>query len=557
MKYNKNTIFGFGIALVMFFALAVVMGQLDITDSYIKLNGKTLINPYYCVVSTDTNRGDYTTVQECLSAITTGGTVYVRDGTYSSASALYIKSNSTLECESYNTVMKMTGNNHLLTNADWSGDEAIVIKNCHFIGNPSGSAGLGIYFENVSNSYIQNVWVEQVKQHGIQLQDSNNVMIQNVKSSHNTQDGITVLGNSYNIIISNSIASYNGDYGIGVFRNLGGDPEPSKVTIVGNQVISNRWGIHTKAGEHHVITNNYVYNSSQTGMQIGLPTTNGTNHSIISNNLVQDSDTSNSTYVGIDVRGCYNQVSNNNIMDSRGYQTYGLYIGNDCYNLISDNIVKESATADYFFTGHTTNVYWNNIGDTATGDYLNSKKITRNLAAADTSAPLMSLINDNSGDDQNALNIQQDGTGKGIFIDQNGNNIGLHIDHEGTSTNHILTEVSGSYTGDAWWLAANGMTTGTGIKVTSNSITTGHLFDLQDNAAGSSSWIQRIYQSGTGDGLFIDTNGNAHSINIDNEATSKVAIAFDGGGCASGEYGLYRNATAIYVCYNGVSTQLN
>jgi len=52
----------------------------------------------------------------------------------------------------------------------------------------------------------------------------------------------------------------------------------------------------------------------------------------------------------------------------------------------------------------------------------------RNQASADTAGPVMFIEQDNVGDDQNALTIQQDGTGAGLLIDQNGANTALDID---------------------------------------------------------------------------------------------------------------------------------
>lgn len=57
----------------------------------------------------------------------------------------------------------------------------------------------------------------------------------------------------------------------------------------------------------------------------------------------------------------------------------------------------------------------------------------RNLASASTDSPVVFIEQDNAGDDQVALTIQQDGTGRGLVVDQNGNAIALDIDSEATS----------------------------------------------------------------------------------------------------------------------------
>jgi len=58
----------------------------------------------------------------------------------------------------------------------------------------------------------------------------------------------------------------------------------------------------------------------------------------------------------------------------------------------------------------------------------------RNLNSSITGAPLVFIEQDHSSDDQDTLKIQQDGTGKGIFIDQNGHGIALDIDSESANT---------------------------------------------------------------------------------------------------------------------------
>jgi hypothetical protein len=70
------------------------------------------------------------------------------------------------------------------------------------------------------------------------------------------------------------------------------------------------------------------------------------------------------------------------------------------------------------------------VGQTSTSG--NALYIHRDLAAASTDSPVARILQDNSGDDQYALSVSNDGTGQGIFLDQNGNQISLDIDSEAT-----------------------------------------------------------------------------------------------------------------------------
>ena len=47
----------------------------------------------------------------------------------------------------------------------------------------------------------------------------------------------------------------------------------------------------------------------------------------------------------------------------------------------------------------------------------NALSVTRDLASASTDSPVVEITQDNAGDDQNALTIQQDGTGNGLVVD--------------------------------------------------------------------------------------------------------------------------------------------
>jgi hypothetical protein len=158
--------------------------------------------------------------------------------------------------------------------------------------------------------------------------------------------------------------------------------------------------------------------------------------------------------------------------------------------------------------------------------------------------------------------IRNEGTGNGLLIDQNGNGVGLYIDSEATNNPALELNVDGtkSYarfgnTADSegtFWLYRNALSSETTDPVT--------LIE-QDNVGDDQNALN-IQNDGTGDGLFIDQNGEGKGIQIDSEATTKAAINFFGGGqhggCSSGQYGLYTDASSdLYYCKNGVSTKLN
>lgn len=114
---------------------------------------------------------------------------------------------------------------------------------------------------------------------------------------------------------------------------------------------------------------------------------------------------------------------------------------------------------------------------------------SRNLAAASTNAPVMHIIQDNAGDDQNALTIQNDGTGTGVYLTQSGNASGL-----------IILTTSTSY----------------GIYINEDGAGTA----LYINNATSTNPVVQIDNSGASNGLYLNQDGDAIALNIDSESTS-------------------------------------
>ena len=114
---------------------------------------------------------------------------------------------------------------------------------------------------------------------------------------------------------------------------------------------------------------------------------------------------------------------------------------------------------------------------------------TRNDVLANTAATVMKIRQDNSGDDQNALTIQNDGTGDGLLIDQNGDGIALRVSGEATTVAAIdLTCKQTS--GDTILVLNTAAQTNAGrasIRIVNNNAgTTGQLLNLQHSGTGPS-----------------------------------------------------------------------
>lgn len=198
----------------------------------------------------------------------------------------------------------------------------------------------------------------------------------------------------------------------------------------------------------------------------------------------------------------------------------------------------------------------------------NALSITRDLAAASTAAAVVSITQDNAGDDQVALNIQDDGTGGGAIIATTGSGISLNINNDGTghslkvtadgvlgenqkglwvfsnavqnasslvffeqdnaSSDQNVLDIQNDGTGKGFYLNQTGVAAENAFKVYSNAAqTTSTLASFVMDNASSDKNVMLLQQDGTGGGLLIDQNGNGGAINIDSEATSVAALVID------------------------------
>ena len=174
--------------------------------------------------------------------------------------------------------------------------------------------------------------------------------------------------------------------------------------------------------------------------------------------------------------------------------------------------------------------------DNAIGD----SRFYRNLASTDTLGSVVNIVQDNAGDDQSALSIQQDGNKDALFINQNGvpgygaiwienrdneNSRGLFIHNSnGYSSSQYpairLTNWDGNYGSTDLWQGTNN-TWGTNYfrrnvnsTYTNEAIIYGHQDNLNDNQPvittrqdSSSAPFMRLIQNGHACNLIVDSDG--------------------------------------------------
>jgi len=201
----------------------------------------------------------------------------------------------------------------------------------------------------------------------------------------------------------------------------------------------------------------------------------------------------------------------------------------------------------------------------------------RDLAAADTAGPVLKIIQDNTGDDQIALNVQQDGTGIGIQCDQNNNARALNIDKDVTNAANStqcalfyntsvvndagtyaknencveivnnVTETSGTITDTSITLAvSNTHADATGAVVDVNNDGKGHgIYVHQDGVSDASKYGLYVYSnaaqtntplayvlqdnaSSTTAALEVEQDGNVEVLALDQDYTSAAFIDYQG-----------------------------
>jgi len=188
-------------------------------------------------------------------------------------------------------------------------------------------------------------------------------------------------------------------------------------------------------------------------------------------------------------------------------ETDPLWSGNESTVMRNDG---DTGTGGYNFTGDGVNI----IQTATTGSALS---VIRNLASGATDNSVVKITQDNAGDNQPALSIQQDG-GYGVYIDHNGNAGAIYVDSESTSgyilrgyaptSNYLIglyNEEKGASTSYTW------------LNSASNAAGSNYFFRNLPSADTGGPVIN-IIQTNTGDNenaLSIQQDGNGYAIKAD------------------------------------------
>ena len=172
-------------------------------------------------------------------------------------------------------------------------------------------------------------------------------------------------------------------------------------------------------------------------------------------------------------------------------------------------IVGGTISGDVTITGDLT-VQGTGGGYAYTEVITGDVSITRNLASASTSTPVLLITQDHAGDDQSALTIDQDGTAAvALTIDTEATTAyGMHFNNPAQTTGSILAIVE-----------AVGLTTGSMIKAVSSSASTGirNLVDISNtNVASTGATVMSLSNVSPSKILFADHNIPATAVAASN-----------------------------------------
>lgn len=250
--------------------------------------------------------GDFTDIQEAIDSLpSTGGVVYVKEGTYTITTGLTINVDNTAILGAGKATIVTTSSNIRLLKA--SNRDGILIQNLNFIGtdNILHDLNYGIEFDAVTESFITGCWFSDSGTNGIWVHGAGSqiIMTENIVKSCQFS-GILIQGVS-RFILSNNISDSNGQAGIRM--------ETGGAHIIGNHCNSNSAnGIYLTESSNSRIIGNFCDSNSDHGIELD---SNVDQSSVIGNTSVNHSGKSG---IQITNSNCDNNIVMGNVSKGNG-----------------------------------------------------------------------------------------------------------------------------------------------------------------------------------------------------------------------------------------------
>jgi len=334
----------------------------------------------------------------------TGGTVLLLEGTYDLATSTY--SDRSIEITTSSVALVGSGANTVLKLKDSFGADIyliyassknhLLISNLKLDGNKANNNTpdnfYGIIFSSITDSKIENCWIENFESQainwGISLgNSSHNVLSGNtfrnnmaysiylgsadsntITGNHFSASGITTgsvdwapifldTDSDYNLVTGNNVDSW--DNGICI--------QGTNNTISGNNIAAKKHGVYIYFGDYNSVTGNNINNSFNNGIYIY---NNATYNTITGNSIY------NSTYNGIRLETTsHNNSLTGNVINGVGAAYNGIKVETD-NNIISSNRIHDSSAQygtdvssgsnNYLISNEITGTFTANIRDLGT-----------------------------------------------------------------------------------------------------------------------------------------------------------------------------------------------
>ena len=312
--------------------------------------------------------GDFEDIQSAINDLpSSGGVVYVKEGTYNITSTISIMKNniSLIGAGNSTKLYLITDNIPVIQVGDGSTSlEGISIENLQIDGNSNlEGANTGIYFYGNSSAKISlctvsSCYIHHLGSLGIEIVYLDYSLFFSNLIENNSDASMYVLNSTYNLFSGNQ---FNFDFYL-------------KSSSSYNSLISNIFAsgssaaIHISSSPSNIINNNQI-SDSDFGMEIL------SNYTVVSGNFVHDC-----TTLGIDVEGDYCIVSDNICINNGGK---GITPGWANNNLIIGNLVY----------GHTTGI---SVNSYSSNNALISNFLSNNTTAIGDSGT-NTIIKNNPG----------------------------------------------------------------------------------------------------------------------------------------------------------------
>jgi parallel beta-helix repeat protein len=332
---------------------------------------------------------DQQEINKAINALpVSGGAVYLLEGTYNISTALlegeprpgiHPHTNTAIIGTGAGTVLRLVLNPPTFINViEAVNVNNILISQLRIDGNnrTGSSTTDGIDFSTVTNSKIDNVWIDNIKWMGIYLMYSTNNIISGNNFQGNGLNGIYFAASSNNIISGNN---FQANLNAGIYV----DAESPTNILLGNNIQGNGYdGILLDSQGLRNTKNNIIYgNNIQGNSYMGIRFLRTSNNIILGNNIqankrqaaitLYDDCSSNiisgnniqgNAEEGIEIAGGSSLTSANNIISGNSIFDNGTVDASASGILLDDgannNLISSNLLSDSSGTGNPINIGW-------------------------------------------------------------------------------------------------------------------------------------------------------------------------------------------------------